>query len=129
MAKILIVDDDVDLSQFLELAVRRGGHEVRVATSRFEAYTVGVEFRPDVLVVDWYLTVNVDGFELAQVLRTALPPLQAILITGYPSETPKRTAAAAEIWPVLAKPFELAELTGAINDAIARGTGSPRAEG
>ena len=127
MAKILIVDDDVDLSQFLELAVRRRGHEVRVATSRFEAYTVGVEFRPDVLVVDWYITV--DGFELAQVLRSGLPQLQVILITGYPSETLKRNAAAAEIWPVLAKPFELAELTGAIEDAIARGSGSPRAEG
>lgn len=129
MAKILIVDDDVDLSQFLELAVRRRGHEVRVASSRFEAYTVGVEFRPDVLVVDWYITVNVDGFELAQVLRAGLPQLQVILITGYPSETLKRNAAAAEIWPVLAKPFELAELTGAIDDAIARGSGSPRAEG
>ncbi len=127
MARVLIVDDDVELSQFLELAVYRRGHEVRVATSRFEAYTVGVEFRPDVLVVDWYITVNFDGFELAQVLREGLPQLQVILITGYPSQSLKRNAAAAEIWPVLAKPFELAELTGAIEDAVARSSSSSRA--
>ena len=127
MARVLIVDDDVELSQFLELAVCRRGHEVRVATSRFEAYTVGLEFRPDVLVVDWYITVNFDGFELAQVLREGLPQLQVILITGYPSQTLKRNAAAAEIWPVLAKPFELAELTGAIEDAVARSSSSSRA--
>ncbi len=120
MAKVLIVDDDVDLSQFLEIALRRQGHDVRVATSRFEAYTVGVEFRPDVLVVDWMITVSVDGVELARVLRAGLPQLQVILITGYPSETLKRHAAAAEIWPVLAKPFELPELLGAIDRAIAR---------
>ncbi len=78
MARVLIVDDDVELSQILELAVCRRGHDVRVATSRFEAYSVGVEFRPDVLVVDWYITVNFDGLELAQVLRAGLPQLQVM---------------------------------------------------
>jgi len=125
MIKVLIVDDDVDLSQFLEIALRRRGHEVRVATSRFEAYTVGVEFRPDVLVVDWMLTADVDGVELAQTLRAGLPQLQVILITGYPSETLSRHAAGAEIWPVLSKPFELTELTTAIEQAVARGSSSP----
>jgi two-component system OmpR family response regulator len=124
MAKVLIVDDDVELSQFLEAALRRKGHEVKAATSRFDAYTLGVEFRPDVLVVDWLLAADVDGVELAEVLRAGLPQLQVILITGYPSEALERDAAAADIWPVLAKPFDLEELTAAIDEAVTRGSSS-----
>jgi two-component system OmpR family response regulator len=124
MAKVLIVDDDVELSQFLEAALRRKGHDVKAATSRFDAYTLGVEFRPDVLVVDWLLAADVDGVKLAEVLRAGLPQLQVILITGYPSETLKRDAAAADIRPVLAKPFELDELTAAIEEAVTRGSSS-----
>jgi len=122
VAKILIVDDDEELARFLEIALRRNGHEVRSASSRFGAYTAGVEFRPDVLVVDWLLALDVNGVNVAQVLRKGMPNLQVILITGYPSESLKRNAAAAEIWPVLAKPFELEELTGAIDQAISRGS-------
>jgi CheY-like chemotaxis protein len=125
MGKVLIVDDSVDLLQVLETAFRRMGHDVRAAANREQAYTVALDFCPDVLIVDWNLGDQIDGIELTQVLRARLPKLPAILITGYPSGTLKRDAAAAKIWPVLTKPFEWAELREAVEDAMTRGAGSP----
>ena len=117
MARVLIVDDEVDSGEFLGLALRRQGHDVRAATSVSEAHTMGVEFRPDVLIVDWMLASSVDGIQVAQVLRAGLPRLQVILITGCPSEALESKAAAAEIHTVLAKPFDLTELAGVLDAA------------
>jgi CheY-like chemotaxis protein len=125
MAKVLIVDDNVDLLHVLEAALRRSGYDVRAAGGCGQARAFTPDFCPDVLVVDWNLANQMDGIALTQVLRARLPELPAILITGYPSETLKRDAAAARIWPVLAKPFELAELTTAIEEAMTRGAHSP----
>ena len=120
MAKVLIVDDDVDLSQFLEIAVRRRGHEVRVATSRFEAYTVGVEFRPDVLVVDWMLGDRIDGIEVAKVLGKGRPGMKTIIITGYPSPELRRKAEGAEVWALLEKPFSVQDIRELLRRATAQ---------
>jgi two-component system response regulator HydG len=124
MAKVLIVDDSVDLLRILETALRHSGHDVRAAANREQADAIAPDFYPDVLVVDWNLGDHVDGIELTQRLRARLPQLPAILITGYPSEALKTDAAAARIWPVLTKPLEWAELKGAIEEAMTRGADS-----
>ena len=117
MGKVLIVDDDVVLGRFLQIGLRRSGHDVRVAENREQAYTIAPDFRPDVLIVDWMLANHVDGIDLAQVLRARLPELQVILTTGYPCEAVERKAAGAKIAPILVKPVGLADLTGAIEEA------------
>ena len=117
MARVLIVDDDVDIGEFLGLALSRQGHDVRVATSGSEAHSMGVEIRPDVLIIDWMLAPGVDGIQVARVLRAGRPRLQVILITGRPSEALESRAAAAGIHTVLAKPLDLTELTGVLDAA------------
>ncbi len=121
MAKVLIIDDNVDILQILETALRRSSHNVRTAANREQADAIAPDFRPDVLVVDWNLGNQVNGIELTQLLRARLPKLPAILITGYPSEMLTRNATAANIRAVVAKPFELAELKRAIEEATTRG--------
>ena len=119
MARILVVDDEADIREFLELTLRRSGHEVKTATGDLEAYAMGVEFRPEVLIIDWMLGASVDGIEVAKVLRAALPRLQVILITGNSSEALLGVAAAAEILTVLAKPFSFTTLTEVFHEAAA----------
>ncbi len=117
MARVLIVDDEVDIGEFLGIALRRQGHDVRAATGVLEAYRMGVEFRPEVLIVDWKLESSVDGIQVAEVLRAGLPRLQVILITGHFVDALESKAAAAEIHTVLAKPFDLTELTAVLDAA------------
>ena len=75
------------------------------------------------LVADWMLGNDVDGIEVAQVLRAGLPHLGVILMTGHPCEVVETKAAAAGISPVLAKPIELAELARAIEGAALNANG------
>ena len=118
VAKVLIVDDDVVLGRFLQIGLSRSGHEVKRAETREDAYSIAPAFRPDVLIVDWMLT-DVDGVELAEILRARLPDLAVVLITGNPCEEVARKAEVAGISPVLAKPVALAELNEAIEKATA----------
>ena len=117
MSRILVVDDEVDVNEFLVLGLRRNGYNARAATTVFEAYAFAADFRPDILVIDLMLSPSVDGIQVAQVLRAGLPRLQVILITGRSSEALKSKAAAAGIHTVLAKPFDLTELTGVLDAA------------
>ena len=117
MTRVLIVEDDVVLGRFLQIGLGRSEHEVRLARTHDQAYSIGPSFRPEVLVADWMLGNNVDGIEVAQVLRAGLPHLGVILMTGHPCDAVHAKAAAAGISPVLAKPIELAELARAIERA------------
>ncbi len=116
MAKVLIVDNDPEIPRLLELGLRQRGHDVRTAVDRWSAYAIAPEFRPDVLVIDWMLGSDMDGVEVAQVLRTELSGLRTILVTGYPSKRVELRAADAGIPRVLQKPFGLAELDSAIQE-------------
>ena len=124
MTRVLIVEDDVVLGRFLQIGLAQSGHEVRLARTCEQAYSIAPSFRPEVLVMDWMLANQVDGIEVAQVLRAGLPHLGVILMTGYPCEEVETKAAAAGISPVLAKPVELAELARAIERAAPNANGA-----
>ena len=118
MAKVLIVDDDVILGRFLQIGLARSGHDVKRVETREDAYSIAPAFRPDVLIVDWILT-DMDGIELAQVLRARLPDLAVVVITGSLCEAVERKAGAAGISSILVKPVALAELSEVIEKAMA----------
>ena len=121
MTRVLIVEDDVVLGRFLQLGLGRSDYEVRLARTHDQAYSIAPSFQPEVLVADWMLGNDVDGIEVAQVLRTGLPHLGVILMTGHPCEAVETKAAAAGISPVLAKPIELGELARTIERAAPSG--------
>jgi CheY-like chemotaxis protein len=66
--RVLVVEDDPDLSRVMEYMLERDGIEVRVARSGREAVQVLSDFRPDLLVLDLVLPLG-DGFTVVQWLR------------------------------------------------------------
>jgi PAS domain S-box-containing protein len=66
--RVLVVEDDPDLSRVMEYMLKRDGIEVRVARSGREAIQVLSEFKPDLLVLDLVLPLG-DGFTVVQWLR------------------------------------------------------------
>ncbi|MEC0137707.1 response regulator, partial [Paenibacillus macerans] len=51
-AKILLVDDEPHIVQFLELGLANEGFEVRTAADGMSAVSVAAEFQPHVVVLD-----------------------------------------------------------------------------
>jgi DNA-binding response OmpR family regulator len=69
MAKILVVDDDPDVTQACQLVLKRAGHEVQEARSRQEGMSGVESFKPDLLILDVMMVESDDGIAMARELR------------------------------------------------------------
>ncbi|MCX7679417.1 MAG: response regulator [Spirochaetes bacterium] len=69
--KILIVDDDKDLVQTLEAALRHNGYEVVKAYSGTEGLSVMLAEKPDLIILDVMMETDTAGFEIANQIRSS----------------------------------------------------------
>ena len=83
-ARILVVDDNVDVVETTTMLLSLSGHQVRSAKDGLQALHVASEFRPDVVLLDIGLPL-MDGYEVARRLRQTPQTAGALLIalTGY----------------------------------------------
>jgi DNA-binding response OmpR family regulator len=69
MAKILVVDDDPDITEACQLVLQQAGHEVAVAQSAEQGLALVESFGPDLVVLDVIMHAPDDGIAMAQELR------------------------------------------------------------
>jgi two-component system, OmpR family, alkaline phosphatase synthesis response regulator PhoP len=77
-SKILIVDDEEDILEFLEYNLKKENFDVRTALSGKVALQLATEFRPDLIILD-VMMPELDGIETCRELR-AIPSLRNTLI-------------------------------------------------
>jgi CheY-like chemotaxis protein len=117
VAKILVVEDDADVSNLLVRRLQSYGHTVRSAPSgRFAMTTVGIDFPIDLAIIDINLP-GMNGFATLEELRRHPeldnPNLPAVFLSAEVSpENYERSAAVGAQF--LVKPFVSGELQGAI---------------
>ena len=66
--KVLIVDDDQELSELLKCYLEGAGFQVKTASGGEEALECYGEFDPHVILLDLVMPV-MDGFEVCRILR------------------------------------------------------------
>ncbi|MFX4262813.1 response regulator transcription factor [Pelotomaculum propionicicum] len=66
--KILLVDDEPNILQFLELGLRNEGFEVKSAQDGMTAITLLKEFQPHVAILD-VMMPGMDGFEVCRMIK------------------------------------------------------------
>lgn len=113
---LAIVDDDEDVRRALGRLLGSMGNEIALFESAedFEAATVLV----DCVVADVRLP-GLSGLELSDRLRNRQPPTPVVLITGDGDRLTRELARAVDA-PLVAKPFDCADLTAAIRQAISK---------
>ena len=84
MSSILIVEDEVLTSEYLEFVLQEAGYEAIPAGSAEEAIAV-LEHRDDVhlVVTDINLPGSLSGLQLAALVRDRWPTMNIIVVTGY----------------------------------------------
>lgn len=109
--RVLIVDDEVLLADYVACVIEDEGHEVvGTAMTAREAMRLLLEHRPDLAILDIRLKGEADGIELATSIRASGLSVPYIFITG--SGDPETKARAQAVGPVafLQKPFSDAKL-------------------
>ena len=120
MARILIAEDEEALCAMCVRALKMDGHDVTAAHDGAEALdALGREQgRFDLLLTDVRMPV-MDGIALALAAARDFPDLTILLMTGYADQRERAQGLDALIHDVLAKPFTLAMLRGAVTEALA----------
>ncbi len=120
MSKILVVDDEDVYQRQLAIALTPDGHDVRTAGRGRDAIDLGARYRPDVLVTDWMLKNDIHGVHVAQVLRSVMPSLRVIMITGFPSDDLRADAHELGAVDFIEKPFSLDRMKAAVGSKHAK---------
>jgi two-component system, cell cycle response regulator CpdR len=119
MARILIAEDEEALCAMCARALAMDGHEVKTASDGSEALDVLVreQGRFDLVLTDIRMPI-MDGIALALATARDFPDLIILLMTGYADQRERAHGLDALIHDVIAKPFTLAVLRGAVNEAL-----------
>jgi two-component system, cell cycle response regulator CpdR len=120
MARILIAEDEEALRVMFARALSGAGHDVKTACDGGDALDLlkreGGHF--DLLVTDIRMPV-MDGIALALAAARDFPELIILLMTGYADQRERAHGLDALIHDVIQKPFSLAALRGAVDEALA----------
>ncbi|PKP49737.1 MAG: DNA-binding response regulator [Bacteroidetes bacterium HGW-Bacteroidetes-11] len=67
--RILLVDDEADILEFLSYNLRKEGFEVKCARNGLEAMEISVQFKPDLIILD-VMMPGMDGYEACRQIRS-----------------------------------------------------------
>jgi DNA-binding NtrC family response regulator len=101
-ATILVVDDDLLVLESLEDYLKQADYRVVTASSAREAIGKGREIPFDIGLLDMKMP-EMDGFQVAAMLRQLQPGLRIIIFTGYASLESEARAAQLDFYEYLPK--------------------------
>ena len=120
MARILIAEDEEGIRSLVARALSQDGHAVTTANDGAEALDLLTRERGafELLLTDIRMPI-MDGIALALAAARDHPHVAILLMTGYADQRERASGLDALIHDVIAKPFSLATIRGAVRDAIA----------
>jgi two-component system KDP operon response regulator KdpE len=123
-ARVLVVEDEPEIRQFVCLALQREGFEVHEAGTIERGLIEAGTRRPDLLVLDLGLPDG-DGVELIHQLRH-WSQMPIIVLSARTTEEDKIEALDAGADDYLVKPFGAGELLARVRAQLRRGAGAAR---
>lgn len=116
--RILVVDDEPQLTRVLRTGLKSRGYDVRVAADGLSAFEVFGDWHPDLLITDLAMP-NMDGLELTrQVRRISQVPI--IVLSAKDEEKTKIEALDLGADDFVAKPFGIDELLARVRASLRR---------
>lgn len=116
--RVLVVDDEASITEFIAVGLTREGYEVRTAPDGRAALTAVDQFCPDVVILD-VMMPRMNG--LALIKELAGDPLRGLIILSARDELEDRVRGlelGADDY--LVKPFEFSELLARVRSVLRR---------
>jgi DNA-binding response OmpR family regulator len=124
--RVLIVEDDPNVSEVVVRYLERDGFDVRLIADGRKAVAEALHDLPDIVVLDIMLP-GLDGLEVCRRLR-AKAPIPIIMLTALGEESDRVLGLELGADDYLAKPFSPRELVARVRSVLRRAKG-PLAEG
>lgn len=116
---VLVVEDDSLVREIVVDTLDHLGYRVLVASDGPEALTIlKTETDLDLLFTDVIMPNGITGVELAYRAREMRPGLKILLTSGYASRGQSENSTATSGFPMLGKPYHLADLAHTIRSVI-----------
>ena len=117
--RILVVDDDPDLTELLKADLEHRGYDITIARDGREAMTLAQASPFDLLLLD-IMMPEVDGYHVANALSADWTQrTRIILMTSRDTRREKGLAVLAGATAMVQKPFTLETLHQKIEDVLA----------
>lgn len=117
--RLLVVDDDENVTNMLRRALSFEGYAVATARDGPDALKKTLEFAPDVVVLD-VMMPGIDGVEVARRLRAGDPGLAILMLTAKDAPADQVVGLDAGADDYLVKPFTLEVLTARVRALLRR---------
>ncbi len=119
--RILVIDDDRSARTLLERVLQRAGHEVTLVDNAEAGLAALTGGGFDLLITDKNLP-GIDGLEVLRQARARQPRLQAILVTGFPTNETRSHAQELDVFSYVTKPFGVNEILDICDAALRAGS-------
>jgi two-component system OmpR family response regulator len=126
-ARVLVVDDEANITDLVGTALRYVGFEVATAATGREAIERARAFRPELIVLDVMLP-DLDGFEVTRRLRGEGLRIPVLFLTARDATEDKVAGLTLGGDDYVTKPFSLEELVARVR-AVLRRTGGDEPSG
>src|ERR1041385_6992715 len=119
-ARILVVDDEPQLTRVLRTGLKSRGYDVRAAADGEAGFEAFNDWHPDLVITDLAMP-NVDGLELCRRLR-AVSQVPIIVLSAKGEEKTKVAALDLGADDFVTKPFGIDELLARVRASLRRAT-------
>ena len=121
--RILVVDDEPNITDLVGTALRYEGFDVEVAATGRSALVKGQTFRPELMVLDVMLP-DLDGFDVVRRLRNERVPVSVVFLTARDGTEDKVNGLTLGGDDYVTKPFSIEELVARIRAVLRRTRGN-----
>jgi two-component system OmpR family response regulator len=121
--RILVVDDEPNITDLVGTALRYEGFDVEVAADGRSALAKGQSFRPELMVLDVMLP-DLDGFDVVRRLRSERVPVSVVFLTARDGTEDKVNGLTLGGDDYVTKPFSIEELVARIRAVLRRTRGA-----
>ena len=115
--RILVVDDERGMREFLEILLAREGYRVSLAVSGKEAFHLLEEERYDLVISDIRLPDH-DGIDVLKKAKTTHPDTTVVMISAFASAESAVEAMREGAYDYIPKPFKVREFKKIVRESL-----------
>lgn len=120
MPRILIIDDDVTITELMKALVKMEGHEAATVNDSMRAMDIARSMQPDLITLDLMMP-GLTGFELCKLLNEdpKLSSTPIVIVSAKDDPESREKALQAGAREFITKPFRVDDFIGIISSLMA----------